>query len=381
MGGQSSYGGDASKPIAPIATLIPKEGRDEKNPAILPSFRLTPSGKSRFSLGGSVSPLSGSPFSNRKRDVLGLGTPTKILMTTTTPSSSSGIELTPEAFVVPKRGLKSLEIARSKRDLNITGTDIKGIESVSSSPSTTVADGTLTSSKSSSAVDPRLEREAREKERQRHEQDQRKRLDVEESKKKPSSSSATTGTTTTTTTNGPIKPTTTEEPFPQRKVTPPQSTTSLTSSQTYDLTSEEDGTYWTIPSMSTILSLRDVRSIPNFVVGRKGYGQVRFLHPVDLSQVRSIPDIPGTIVVFDLKICTVYPDEGMKPPVGKGLNVPAVITLEKCWPVSKETRRPIVDVENPRFVAHVERLKRQPETEFIDYIADTGSWIFKVKHF
>ena len=116
-------------------------------------------------------------------------------------------------------------------------------------------------------------------------------------------------------------------------------------------------------------------------MGRKGYGQVRFSHPVDLSQVRSIPDIPGTVVVFDLKICTVYPDESIKPPVGRGLNVPAIITLEKCWPVSKETRRPIVDVENPRFIAHVERLKRQAGTEFIDYIADTGSWIFRVKHF
>ena len=108
---------------------------------------------------------------------------------------------------------------------------------------------------------------------------------------------------------------------------------------------------------------------------------MRFLQPVDLSQVRSIPDIPGSIVVFDLKICTVYPDETVKPPVGKGLNVPAIITLEKCWPLSKETRRPILDVENPRFIAHVERLKRQPDTEFIDYIADSGSWIFKVSHF
>lgn len=67
--------------------------------------------------------------------------------------------------------------------------------------------------------------------------------------------------------------------------------------------------------------------------------------------------------------------------MGCGLNVPAIITLEKCWPVSRETRRPIFEVENPRFIAHVEELKRQPETEFIDCIADTGSWIFKVKHF
>ena len=371
MGGQSSYGGDATKPIAPMATLVPKEGKEEKNPAILASFRLTPNGKSRFSLGGSASPLSGSPFSSRKRDVLGLGTPTKILMTTT-PSGGSGIELTPEAFVVPKRGLKSLEISRSKRDLNITGAEVKGIEST---PSNT--DGALVGTSKSSAVDPRLEREAREKERQRHENDQRKKLDLEESKKKPS-----TMTTTTMTTNGTAKPSTEDDlPTQQLRGTPPHSTASISSSQTFDLTTQEDGTYWTIPSMSTILSLRDVHSIPNFVVGRKGYGQVRFLQPVDLSQVRSIPDIPGTIVVFDLKICTVYPDEAVKPPEGRGLNVPAVITLEKCWPLSKETRRPILDVENPRFIAHVERLKRQADTEFIDYIADTGSWIFKVKHF
>ena len=366
MGGTSSYGGDTSKPIAPIATLVPKEGKDEKSPAILAGFRLTPSGgKSRFSLGGSASPLSGSPFSNRKRDVLGLGTPTKILLNAT-PSSSSGIELTPEAFVVPKKGLKTLEISRSKRDLNITGGgDVKGIEAAP-------ADGSLvgTSSKSSN-VDPRLEKEAREKERQRIDQEARKKSDIEESKKKPL------------TTNGPSKSKDLDEltPAQQRKATPPVSVVSASTDKTFDLTAEDDGTYWTIPSMSTILSSRDVRAIPNFVVGRKGYGQVRFTQPVDLSQVRSIPDIPGTIVVFDLKICTVYPDEAIKPPVGRGLNVPAIITLEKCWPVSKETRRPIIDVENPRFIAHVERLKRQPETEFIDYIADTGSWIFKVKHF
>ena len=366
MGGTSSYGGDVSKPIAPIATLIPKEGKDDKNPAILAGFRLTPSGgKSRFSLGGSASPLGGSPFSRRKRDVLGLGTPTKILLNAT-PSSSSGIELTPEAFVVPKKGLKTLEISRSKRDLNITGGgDIKGIEAAP-------ADGSLvgTSSKSSN-VDPRLEKEAREKERQRIDHETRKKSNIEESKKKPFD------------TNGPSKPKEPDELIPaqQRKATPPVSIVSTSTDKTFDFTAEDEGTYWTIPSMSTILSSRDVRAVQNFVVGRKGYGQVRFSQPVDLSQVRSIPDIPGTIVVFDLKICTVYPDEAIKPPVGRGLNVPATITLEKCWPVSKETRRPIVDVENPRFIAHVERLKRQPETEFIDYIADTGSWIFKVKHF
>lgn len=201
------------------------------------------------------------------------------------------------------------------------------------------------------------------------EQDARKKTDFEESKRKPSVQNSFASQS-----KDEEQPST---PLP-RHPSPPQS---VDTDKTLDINTAEEGGYWTLPSMSQILSMRDVRAVSGFVVGRKGYGQVRFLQPVDLSQVRSIPDIPGSIVVFELKICTVYPDESMKPPEGKGLNVPAIITLEKCWPVSKETRRPILDVENPRFIAHVERLKRQPDTEFIDYIADTGSWIFKVLHF
>ena len=273
---------------------------------------------------------------------------------------------------MPRKGLKSLEISRTKRDLGITGgaSEIKSIE----------ADGIGALSSRGSIVDHRLEKEARERERQAIDTD------------KGSSGKKIEGGQKTTLTNGPItaqqlkEPTSTapKETLPQDKTQTPTASvgsTALTTGETPDLTTQEEGTYWTIPSMETILSSRDVHSIANFVVGRKGYGQVRFLSPVDLSGVRSIPDIPGQMVVFDRKICTVYPDEASKPPVGKGLNVPAVITLEQCWPVSKETRQPILDVENPRFVAHVERLKRQPDTEFLDYIADSGSWVFKVGHF
>ena len=363
MNGASSYGGDATKPIAPIASLVPKEGKDDKNPAILAGFRLTPGGgKSRFSTGTGGSPLGSSPFSSRKRDIPGLGTPTKALLNTPT-----GIELTPEAFVVPKKGLKTLEISRTKRDL-LTGGDAKALESPGSE------NGFVGTSKSST-VDPRLEREAREKERQRIEQESRRKTEAEVAKQKPSISNGTPSSKPTD--NDAIPP----PPPPQGQIHILSPTASTITDRTLDIANQDEGSYWTMPSMSQILKMRDVHAVNNFVVGRKGYGQVRFTQPVDLSQVRSIPDIPGTVVVLDSKICTIYPDETTKPPVGRGLNVPAIITLEKCWPLSKETRQPIVDVENPRFIAHVERLKRQPDTEFIDYIADTGSWIFKVKHF
>jgi nuclear pore complex protein Nup98-Nup96 len=372
-GSASAFAGDATKPIAPIATLLPKDAaKDEKNPAIIAGFRLTPSGssKSRFSLGSS-SPLSGSPFNRSKRDVLGLGlTPTKL--GTPTSSTSSNFELTPDAFVVPRKGLKNLEISRTKRDLGITGGEVKSIEGGD-------GDG-IGGARGSSTVDPGLEKEARERERQAATDKITAGNKKIEGSKQPSSTAAAT--------NGPItlprEPATAKENLPagEKKNTPTASAaSSTTAGENPDISTQEDGSYWTIPSMHAILSARDVRAIPNFVVGRKGYGQVRFLSPVDLGGVRSIPDIPGQTVIFDRKICTVYPDESTKPPVGKGLNVPAVITLEQCWPVSKETRAPILDVENPRFVAHVERLKRQPDTEFLDYIADSGSWVFKVSHF
>jgi hypothetical protein len=349
-----------------MATLVPKEGKDEKNPAILAGFRLTPSaGKSRFSLGGSSSPLGGSPFNHRKRDVLGLGTPTKVILNPT-PSSGSGIELTPEAFVVPKRGLKGLEISRGKTELTITGDgEVSDIEPGSAAGS---SGGTL----KSSTIDPQLERESRERERQTVEPKSYKRVDLEESKAQLASSNPAS-------TSNPNRVDDHASLSQQLPRTPPYP--APCTDKTLHVLAQEEGHYWTMPAMSTILAMRDVCALPNFVVGRKGYGQVRFNQPVDLSQVRSIPDVPGTVVILDLKVCTVYPDESIKPRLGQGLNVPATITLEKCWPVSKETRRPILDVENPRFIAHVERLKRQPETEFVDYIADTGSWIFKVQHF
>ncbi|EMR09966.1 hypothetical protein PNEG_01724 [Pneumocystis murina B123] len=164
--------------------------------------------------------------------------------------------------------------------------------------------------------------------------------------------------------------------------------TDATSNVLHDSTEEDKREsnslfYWTSPSISKLLDYTtdELKHVSNFKVGRKGFGQISFQSPVDLTTFEALEDIPGTIIIFDEKVCTVYPDESLKPPLGCGINVPAIITLERCWPFSKEKREPITDPNHSRFQQHLDRLKRMKETEFIDYIADTGAWIFKVNHF
>jgi len=77
----------------------------------------------------------------------------------------------------------------------------------------------------------------------------------------------------------------------------------------------------------------------------------------------------------------VYPDESAKPPVDEGMNQPAQITLERCWPLDRATRQPIRDPMHKRYRQHVARLQRMPDTEFVEYVGDSGTWIFRVQHF
>ncbi|KAL8292707.1 hypothetical protein RQP46_001319 [Phenoliferia psychrophenolica] len=145
------------------------------------------------------------------------------------------------------------------------------------------------------------------------------------------------------------------------------------------------GNYISSPSIATLQSLpsSSLRAVPNLTVSRLGYGSVAFLDPVDLTTLDSVRDLLGEIIVLEDRNATVYPDATRfpKPDEGKGLNVPAVITLEKCWPVDKATRQPIKEKDHPRMSAHIKRLQRLPDTEFISFDPATGTWVMEVKGF
>ena len=163
---------------------------------------------------------------------------------------------------------------------------------------------------------------------------------------------------------------------------PEQKKTEYSSPAQLNGTQSDHGKYWTSPPLSKLFdySKAELSKLQGLQVGRRGYGQVTF-SKVDLSALDQFEDIAGKIVVFEDKMCLVYPEEDAKPAAGKELNVPATITLEGCFPLSKDRREPIRDPAHPRFIQHVDRLRRMAHTEFVDYVADSGTWVFKVQHF
>ncbi|CAM1502037.1 Fc.00g040210.m01.CDS01 [Cosmosporella sp. VM-42] len=142
----------------------------------------------------------------------------------------------------------------------------------------------------------------------------------------------------------------------------------------------DPGTYWMQPSIEELQNMNRIQrqKVPDFTVGRVNVGHITFKVPVDLSNI-DLDKIFGGIVILDPRSATVYPVSASKPPVGKGLNVPARISLEQSWPRGSRDKRPTSDIK--RFNKHVERLKRIENTTFENYDKDTGVWVFSVEHF
>lgn len=138
--------------------------------------------------------------------------------------------------------------------------------------------------------------------------------------------------------------------------------------------------YWCTPSLEDLSRLDSITlsNVDNFIIGRKGHGQIAYNFPVDLSRIfyeadGSVDSVAsqlfGKTFKFECPVVTVYQDVAHKPAIGEELNVPATITL-KLEP--KKNR----SLEN-----HIELLKTRTGMEFVTYDPVTHFWTFKVKHF
>ncbi|EGV64702.1 hypothetical protein PSN45_005042 [Yamadazyma tenuis] len=155
-----------------------------------------------------------------------------------------------------------------------------------------------------------------------------------------------------------------------------------TSTESYGARTQtsEDG-YWCSPSIHELASwsLKDLSSIDNFIIGRKGYGQIAFNYAVDLSDIKRKcseesksfdSELFFNIVEIGSKYVKVYKDSKTKPPRGFGMNVPATITLENINPTSGKDLNSFITV-----------LKQKEGMEFVTYDPIVFTWTFRVQHF
>ncbi|KAL0446576.1 UNVERIFIED_CONTAM: Nuclear pore complex protein A [Sesamum latifolium] len=119
------------------------------------------------------------------------------------------------------------------------------------------------------------------------------------------------------------------------------------------------------------------RHVKDFVVGRHGYGSIKFFGETDVRRL----DLES-LIQFNNREVIVYMDESKKPPVGQGLNKPAEVTLLNIKCFDKKTGQQYT--EGPRIDKYKEMLKRKAEdqgAEFVSYDPVKGEWKFRVNHF
>lgn len=119
------------------------------------------------------------------------------------------------------------------------------------------------------------------------------------------------------------------------------------------------------------------RHVKDFVVGRHGYGSIKFFGETDVRRL----DLES-LIQFNNREVIVYMDESKKPPVGQGLNKPAEVTLLNIKCFDKKTGQQYT--EGRRIEKYREMLKKKAEdqgAEFGSYDPVKGEWKFRVNHF
>ncbi|KAF2116321.1 nuclear protein 96-domain-containing protein [Lophiotrema nucula] len=173
-------------------------------------------------------------------------------------------------------------------------------------------------------------------------------------------------------------------PVPEQNALGPRSTSSLNAQQGPPDEDPTPGAYWSQPSMDQLrkMSPDQLKSVPNFEVGRQKVGKIEFNHgrPVDLTGI-NLGKLFGDIIVLNHRNASVYSSACTEPkiPNGTKINVPSRVILENSWPRRAKSER--FKKGGLSQHKHVERLKRVGGTSFEQYDPESGVWIFTVPHF
>ncbi|KAJ6794924.1 nuclear pore complex protein NUP96 [Iris pallida] len=132
--------------------------------------------------------------------------------------------------------------------------------------------------------------------------------------------------------------------------------------------------YFTSPSVAELARAESVDRgfcgrVPNFVIGRLGYGHIRFIDDTDVRFLNL-----DRLVKFGRHSVSVYGDESDKPPIGRGLNKPAEVTLLVQLDSESEP-------EPERVADKLRACTEKQGAEFVSYDPLTREWKFVVLHF
>ncbi|KAL9174944.1 hypothetical protein ABFS82_02G083900 [Erythranthe guttata] len=142
------------------------------------------------------------------------------------------------------------------------------------------------------------------------------------------------------------------------------------------------GDYYTEPCIKDLAAKETSKPgfcsrVKDFVVGRKGYGSIKFLGETDIRNL----DIES-VIHFNNREVIVYPDSTKKPPAGQSLNKPAEVTLLNVKCIIKNTGEEYVDgVEVQSYKAMLVKKASENGAEFVSYDPVLGEWKFRVQHF
>ncbi|XP_075436680.1 nuclear pore complex protein Nup98-Nup96 isoform X3 [Ascaphus truei] len=140
--------------------------------------------------------------------------------------------------------------------------------------------------------------------------------------------------------------------------------------------------YYTIPAMEELeryINEEGECIVTGFTIGRRGYGSIYFEDTVNLTNLNL-----DEIVHIHRKEVIVYTDDNYKPPIGEGLNRRAEVTLQGVWPMDKTSRSLIKSPDRlieMNYESRLESASRRQDADFKEYRPETGSWVFKVRHF
>ncbi|KAH0449693.1 hypothetical protein IEQ34_020385 [Dendrobium chrysotoxum] len=134
--------------------------------------------------------------------------------------------------------------------------------------------------------------------------------------------------------------------------------------------------YFVEPSVAELAARESIdpgycSRVPNFVIGRVGYGYIKFLGATDVRWLNL-----EKIVKLDRHSVTVYENESDRPPIGQGLNKTAEVTLI--------LQLRLVDshgLDSSKITSKLKRCTDKQGAKFLSFDQSSGEWKFLVHHF